>query len=58
MTWQCAQDPAATGGTCVEWVEVAPLFPPLTLQEGGQIGVAILMAMAVAWAWRLLRKLL
>lgn len=46
-------------GRCIEtaWVELTPFgLPPLTGEEGAQLGAAVVGLFAVAWLLRLLRK--
>jgi hypothetical protein len=42
----CAQ---LSGNDCLEWVQVTPLLPPLTIADGLEIGSAFLVACVIAW---------
>lgn len=43
--------------TCLVWGEQAHLLPPLTLEQGGEISVAMLVVLACAWGYAALGKL-
>lgn len=43
---------------CVSWAVQQSILPPLSIEEGAAIGSAVLLALAVAWGYKLVRQLL
>lgn len=38
-----------SGTQCLAWVERASILPPLTIQQGAELGSLVLLCYAAAW---------
>jgi len=52
-TFVCTQVNATTQD-CEAWAEQVGMLPPLTAEQGLQIGSLVFLAMATAWGFRFL----
>lgn len=43
---------------CVSWVSQQSILPHLSIEDGAAIGTAVLLALAVAWGYKIVRQLL